>query len=76
MPLFLAMFTDMDQFSIVLLAVVTKGPQTKGSEINSGPFQTTHNISTILLKMNLITNLHQREYKSFGSVYFYGQNRT
>ena len=34
-PLFLAMLTDMDQFSIVLLIIVDKGSSMEGNRVSS-----------------------------------------
>lgn len=60
MPLFLTMCKDRDRFPIVLLIVMTRGPHSEDSRINSGGCQTTHITGTILLK----TNLHQEGYRS------------
>ena len=70
MPMFLAMFTDRNQFSIVFLTVMTRGPSTEGSGLNSGNRRTTHSTGTIVLKMNLKTILNQGGYRSLAQYMF------
>ena len=57
-PLFLAMLTNKDRFSVVLPIIMDRCSSIEGSGVNSKSSQNTHGTRTTFFKTGFITRFH------------------